>query len=161
MNSDPALPLAVQTIVGFEAFRSHAYLDSNGVPTIGYGFTYTEGGRHVMMTDGPISEPQAMTWLTLLVASVLVSVRLMVHVQVTDNQASALASLAYNCGCPAIRASTLIRLLNAGELVKAAAQFLEWDHDNGKVVKGLLTRRKVEMALFQEPDVRSNPTKPS
>ncbi len=62
---------------------------------------------------------------------------------------AALASLVYNIGIGNFRASTLLRLLNAGA-VKAvvARQFSRWDRAHGSQMRGLTLRRAAERALF-------------
>jgi GH24 family phage-related lysozyme (muramidase) len=100
-NNDAALPIAVKLIAGFEGFRSHVYQDGGGVWTQGYGCTYHPSGRRVMPTEAPITETQGMAWLERLVVAVLVRVRLMVDVELSDDAIAALTSLAYNCGTAA------------------------------------------------------------
>jgi lysozyme len=47
-----------------------------------------------------------------------------------------------------LRTSTLLRLLNAGQLQAAAAQFKYWNLAGGQVENGLVKRRAAETALF-------------
>lgn len=47
------------SIAFHEGFRSHPYLDSVGVPTIGYGCTRYPSGRAVTLADMPITEAEA------------------------------------------------------------------------------------------------------
>jgi lysozyme len=39
-------------------------------------------------------------------------------------------------------------MINAGELEKAAEQFLVWKYAGGKILPGLLRRRQAERELF-------------
>jgi hypothetical protein len=80
------------------------------------------------------------------------AVAAMVTVPVTSNQFSALVSLAYNIGISALRGSTLLRLLNAGDYAGAANQFLRWNRGGGRVLPGLVKRRAAERDLFLTPD---------
>lgn len=148
MNNDPALPIAVEFIAGFESFRSHPYQDIGGVWTQGYGCTYHPNGSRVMPTDAPITEPQGMAWLQVMVRAVLVRVRMMVDVELSDGQIAALTSLTYNCGTGAIGRSTLLRLLNDGHFASATEQFGAWIYDDGVRIPGLVRRREAEAALF-------------
>ncbi|MBP8236036.1 MAG: lysozyme, partial [Rhizorhabdus sp.] len=50
-------------------------------------------------------------------------------------------SFAYNVGVGALRGSTLLRKLNAGDFAGAAEQFLVWNKAGGKVLAGLVKRR--------------------
>jgi lysozyme len=60
---------------------------------------------------------------------------------------AALISLTYNVGPSAICRSTLVRKLNAGDIVGACNEFPRWRFAGGKEVRGLLNRRKAEMAV--------------
>lgn len=66
----------------------------------------------------------------------------------TQGQFDALFSLAYNIGLAELKTSTLLRLHKAGRYQAAAAQFPLWDHQNHKVLPGLLRRRNAERALY-------------
>ena len=72
----------------------------------------------------------------------------MVTVATTPNQFAALVSLAYNIGSGALRKSTLIKKLNAGNYAGAALEFSRWNRAGGKVLLGLTNRRAEEAAMF-------------
>lgn len=78
----------------------------------------------------------------------------MVMVSITQSQFDALVSFAFNVGINALRKSTLLRLLNNGQALAAAEEFLKWDKAtvNGKkkALPGLTIRREMERALFLE-----------
>ena len=71
-----------------------------------------------------------------------------VKMPINQNQFDALVSFTYNVGCSAFRNSTLLRLLNQGYELQAAAQFNRWTLGGGKVQAGLVSRRAAERALF-------------
>ena len=73
------------------------------------------------------------------------------RVDVTQSQFDALVSWAYNVGLGAAKQSTLMRLLNAGDVPGAADQFLRWNRAGGVVLRGLTRRREAERDLFLEP----------
>lgn len=75
----------------------------------------------------------------------------MVSHSITPNQFAALVSFAYNLGCEALRGSTLMRRLNAGDIQGAADQFGQWIHAGGTTLPGLVRRRAAERALFLTP----------
>jgi GH24 family phage-related lysozyme (muramidase) len=54
----------------------------------------------------------------------------------------------YNLGTPAFKKSTLLKCLNAGDIVGASKQFLAWNKAGGKTVAGLTKRRAAESKLF-------------
>ncbi len=60
----------------------------------------------------------------------------------------ALVCFAFNVGLEALSVSTLYHLLKAGDHNGAADQFSRWDHCDGQVVPGLLSRRLAERQMF-------------
>ncbi len=141
--------LGLDLIKSFEGFRSKPYHCSAGVSTIGYGSTYYEGGRHVKMSDTPVSKARATQILEHQVNNVYSSsVNRYVTVPLTQNQFDALVSFTYNLGAGALKSSTLLRKLNQGKYQRAANEFLKWDKAGGRRLKGLTKRRKKERDLF-------------
>lgn len=76
----------------------------------------------------------------------------LIKVPVSDNQFSSLVVFCYNVGINAFKRSTLLRLLNQGDTMNAGRQLLLWTKANGRVMAGLVMRRRAELALFQRPD---------
>ena len=72
-----------------------------------------------------------------------------VRVQLNQNQYDALVSFSYNVGNTAFRNSTLLRKLNADNVLGTIAQFREWNKSGGRVVQGLTNRRNAEIDLSQ------------
>jgi lysozyme len=141
-------PQGLALIKRFEAFRPAPYRDSVGIPTIGYGATYYPDGRRVTLADPPITEAEASALLAAMVEAFAAGIEQALRVPVTQPQFDALVSWAYNVGLDAARNSTLMRLLNAGELMQAANQLLRWNRAGGKVINGLTRRREAERELF-------------
>lgn len=140
---------AIELIKRFEAFRSHPYLDGGGIPTIGYGATYYPNGQRVTLNDAPISEEWAETLLIKMLHTYELAVNSFTRDDINQNQFDALTSFAYNVGTESLRRSTLIKLVNINPNdPKIAYQFSRWNRDNGKVVKGLTMRRKIESDLY-------------
>lgn len=143
-------------ILAHEGFRGKPYLDTGGVPTIGYGNTYYEDGRKVMLNDPVISKERAEELFDIIVKQFEDGVNRLVKVPLNQNQFDALVSFAYNVGldenkngkAEGLGDSSLLRLLNAGDYSGAAKEFPKWNKDNGKVVAGLIRRRKEEQELF-------------
>jgi len=153
--TDTALNAAVKWIADYEGFRSKPYRDQGGVWTIGYGATYLPNGARVTAGTSPVTQETAYSWLTSGVSRTLAIVRDMVEFRLSDNQAVALTSLGFNIGTGALRNSTLLKLLNAGEVVAAAGQFDAWVYDDNRVDQGLVKRRNAERKLFLTPDVET------
>lgn len=66
----------------------------------------------------------------------------------TQGMVDALTGFAFNEGSERLKGSTLLRLLEAGDIDGAAAQFSHWDIGNGRKLRGLDTRRAAERSLF-------------
>lgn len=87
-------------------------------------------------------------------------VRELVKVKLLQQQWDAVVGFAYNEGldidddpiAEGLGDSTLLRLLNAGQIDAAAAQFTLWVYAKGKFVQGLLNRRLSEQAMFVNGD---------
>jgi len=117
------------------------------VATIGWGTVQYEDGKKVKQGD-EITQARADELLEWEVAEKTKGVKDLVKVPLTSNQASALVVFAYNVGIGALKKSTLLRKLNAGDYAGAAAQFGVWNKSNGKVLRGLTRRRAAERELF-------------
>lgn len=132
-----------------EGFRAKPYLCPAGVPTIGYGSTRYEDGRHVTMADPAIDEARASEiMLSTLAREYEPAVDIYVKVPLTQGQYDALVDFAYNAGAERLRTSTLLKKLNAKDYAGAAGEFERWVHGGGKVLPGLVRRRKAERDLF-------------
>jgi lysozyme len=134
-----------------EGLRLRAYLCPAGVWTIGIGTTVYPDGRKVQRGD-KCTEQQADRYLAHDLQEFERAVAAMVTVPLTGNQFASLVSLAYNVGIGALRGSTLLRLLNAGDYAGAANQFPRWNRGGGRVLPGLVKRRAAERDLFLTPD---------
>lgn len=128
----------------FEGCKLSAYLCPANVPTIGYGRT-----RGVKLGQ-TITQAQADAWLEEEYDEFEAGVRKLVKVPLTANQLGALTSFAYNLGLGNLKASTLLKLLNARDYDGAAAQFARWNKAAGRVLAGLTKRRAAEAALFSK-----------
>jgi lysozyme len=76
------------------------------------------------------------------------AVNTLVTVPMTQGIFDSLVDFCYNCGIGAFTGSTMLKLLNAGDMSGAAEQFQLWDHASGVVVAGLLRRRLAEKEEF-------------
>jgi lysozyme len=146
----------LKLIQSFEGLDLNPYLDTAGVPTIGYGTIMYPSLHPVTMQDPPITLQKALQYLEWEVNQKVGTVVHLIQVDCTQNQFDALVSFAYNEGLGALKTSTLLRLFNSGDVQGAADQFLVWDKNrvNGVLVfnQGLLNRRQAERKLFLTPD---------
>lgn len=69
-------------------------------------------------------------------------------VGLTESRHHALTSFAFNVGLGNLQASTLRAKHNRGDFEGAAEEFLKWNLSAGKVLPGLVTRRKDERAFY-------------
>ena len=65
-----------------------------------------------------------------------------------QGQYDSLCSFVFNLGAGALKGSTLLRMLNAGQYDAAADQFLRWNQAGGVVLAGLTKRRISERMMF-------------
>jgi GH24 family phage-related lysozyme (muramidase) len=131
-------------IKDFEGLRLEKYQDVVGKWTIGYGHL-------ILPTESfpqPITGAQAGDLLRKDLAVSEAGVNKWVSMVLTQNQFDALVSFTFNLGVGNLQSSTLLKLLNQGQLQSAADQFLRWNKAGGKEVAGLTRRRIAERSLF-------------
>ena len=137
----------IALIQRFESCKLSAYQDSVGVWTIGYGHTGNVYGRPVSAGMSiTVQDAEALLKADLSIAEKGITTAL--NQPVTQSQFDALVSLAFNVGVDATAKSTLLKLLNNGEVMLAAKEFPRWDMAGGTHLLGLLRRRVAEMQLF-------------
>ena len=144
---------AIDLIKQHEGFRSYAYIDSNGLPVIGYGQSRINGRA---VTIGQyITQAGANAALIVELERIQRLILDTVRVDLNAHQLGALTSLVYNAGSRVITQSTLSRKLNSGDYAGAALEFSRWNkaHQGGQLVvfPGLTARRVNEQRLFLTP----------
>lgn len=139
---------ALNIIKNGEGLSLSPYLDSVGIPTIGYGNTYYLDGKKVSLCDKPLTIEQAENLLMLSLKEYEEGVKELVKVPINENQFGALVSFAYNVGLGNLAKSTLLKKLNSSDYLGASEEFLRWNKAGGKVLNGLIKRRKQEKELF-------------
>lgn len=135
----------IDLIKRFEGCRLTSYKCPAGILTVGYGHTGSD--VHAGMT---ITQNEADNLLKMDLIVHVNNVNKLVKVPLNQNQFDALVSLEYNVGYGALAGSTLLRLLNAGDYKGAGGQFGRWVYGGGKILPGLVRRRKAETLLFLE-----------
>ncbi|CAK0778032.1 lysozyme [Gammaproteobacteria bacterium] len=134
----------IELVKSFEGLRLTVYKDSAGKPTIGYGHLIKSGENFA----AGITEKQAELMLVADLVSAEEVVKRWVNVALTQGQFDALVSLVFNIGAGNLMKSTLLKKLNAGDVIGAADEFLRWNKAGGKVVEGLWRRRAAERGMF-------------
>jgi len=129
-----------------EGLRLHAYTDSVGIWTIGYG--HTPAAPSMVWTLQEANEAFAED-----IAKFADGVDdlLSEDVDTTENQFGAMVSLAYNVGLHNFEKSSVRRLHNVRRYVDAANAFLLWNKAGGEVLSGLDRRRHEERELYLTP----------
>lgn len=139
----------IEIIKEHEGFATFPYICPAGVPTIGYGATYYLDGSKVTMKDEAISEEEAENLLREMVVSYENDVKRYVQTELNQNQFDALVSFVYNVGNDNFRTSTLLKRINVDPCHEDIPyQFSRWNKGAGKVLPGLVRRRKQEAELY-------------
>lgn len=145
-------PDGLRLIKSFEGYLTKqpdgscvAYLCPAGVATLGWGCT--EGVKLGMRW----TEAEATDALMRELAKFEAGVARLVTVDLNQHEFDALVSLTYNIGLGAFQRSSVLRKLNAGDRDGAAKAFHLWNKGGGRVLKGLVSRRQREAALFLKP----------
>ena len=143
------LELAAELCRRYEGYRSKPYLCPAGVPTIGYGSTYYADKRKVTLEDPPMEEGAARALLMVeLEHTYLPGVLRNCPVLATnERRCNAIVDYAYNLGVGRLQTSTLKRKINAQDWDGVQEQLMLWTKGGGKVLPGLVARRKAECLL--------------
>lgn len=144
-------------IRGFEGWSSKPYLDSVGVPTIGFGNTFYESGRKVTMNDRPITLDEGIKLHKFIADMFAKDVNSLLKQAVNQNRFNVITDFAYNLGSDidadnipeGLGDSTLLRKINANPNDPTIRdEFMKWNKAGGKVLNGLTKRRKAEADLY-------------
>lgn len=129
-----------------EALRLNAYKDAVGVWTIGYGHTLT-AKEGMIITE---AEAERLLKLDLKTAEAEINRHLL---PLKQHQFDSLASFVFNVGIGAFSKSTLLKRLKMDvNHPDIASQFNRWVYGGGKILKGLVKRRKEEANLYINGD---------
>lgn len=135
-------------IKSFEGYSGTVYLCPAGRWTIGWGSTWDKYGEPVTSSHPDISEGEATVLLRREVTHSEKAIDRLVTAELTENMYSSCVSLIYNIGSGNFQSSTLRMKLNRGDYEAAADEFPKWRRSGGRILKGLVRRRKAERELF-------------
>lgn len=143
--SEYSVDLAADFIEAWEGCKLVAYKCPAGIWTIGVGHT----GPDVHEGD-EITYAQSRELLRKDIEAVVKALAPFVNTHVTQGQYVALVSLAFNVGASYVvhNCPKLMRALNAGDVERAAHEFLDVTKAGGRELSGLVRRRKSEAKLF-------------
>lgn len=132
----------IKLIKRFEGCRLTPYYCPSGVLTCGWGST----GRDVIPGQAWTQEyaDQRLTQDALRFAREA----LILCPLLTGTAHAAIADFAYNLGTGRLRASTLRRKINAGDIPGAVTELKKWVRGGGRILPGLVARRAAEAALL-------------
>ena len=143
----------VDLVKQFEGFSAKAYPDpatGNEPITIGYGSTRYADGSKVKMGD-VVTNLEAQRLLLLDLERRYHAIKNWFPDDIRQNQIDAVVSFAYNCGIGAFEKSTLRKKIwNNPNDPDIRNEFMKWVRAGGKVMKGLVRRRKAEADLYFE-----------
>lgn len=129
----------------FEGLRLDSYRCSAGVATVGYGHTGPDVRMGMTITPG-----EADRLLDKDLARFETGVEAMLcGCPTTEDEFSAMVSLAFNIGLGAFATSTLLKRHKAGNKIGAANSFLSWVYAAKKKLPGLMRRREAEKELYE------------
>lgn len=128
----------------FEGFSSKPYICPAGFWTIGFG--------HLCKPDHPaITREQAEVYLVRDLQKALTATLRYCPILAAESESrlAAIVDFTFNLGAGRLQTSTLRRRINAGDWQGAATQLMRWVHGGGRVLPGLVTRRRAEAALLE------------
>ena len=138
----------LELIKHYEGWRKSVYLCSAARATIGWGSTWDRNGDAVTLKHLDITKKQGEYLLIREVRHSEAEIRKLVKTELTENMFSSLCSFIYNVGSGNFQKSTMRMRLNRGLHEEAADEFPKWRKAGGRIVKGLVRRRKQERELF-------------
>ncbi len=123
--------------------RAHPYVCPAGYWTIGYGHLCDP-------MHPPISEDTGDAYLTRDLLTALDATLRFCPVLATEpeERLAAIVDFTFNLGTGRLQTSTLRRRVNQREWAAAAAELKRWVYGGGKVLPGLVARRKAEASLL-------------
>ena len=132
----------------YEGYSSSVYCCPAGRWTIGWGSTWDNKGRPINKAQADISQDYAEKLLLREIRHTDHAIAKLVTAELNENMYSALTSFIYNVGSGNFQRSTLRMKLNRGDYQGAADELPKWRKAGGRVLKGLVRRRKSERDLF-------------
>ena len=132
----------------FEGCELKSYRCSAEVLTIGYGHTKgVEEGQE-------ITQEEAEEMLSSELEEYEGYINDLVECELEQCQFDALVAWVYNLGPSNLKSSTLMKRLNSNDLKDVPNQLKRWNKAGGKILQGLVRRRKAEALLFEGKDWR-------
>lgn len=150
-QQEQALTIAADFMArdGIEGVFLVAYLCPAKVATIGIGSTLYEDGRRVTLKDPPITRDRAVALCAHHLRKRCLPVILKHCPELdTPRRLAAVLSFCYNVGENSLENSGLRVAINKKDWAAACAQLSRWNKAGGKVLPGLVNRRRLEADLL-------------
>ena len=135
-------------ITRWEGCHLKAYLCPANVWTIGVGHTAAMGNP-TPVSGMKITQDEADAILARDLSQIERDIIASVKVKLAQKQFDTLVSFVFNVGIGAFRKSTLLKKLNAGDYAAVPSELMKWTRAGGKVMQGLVNRRKAEADLWR------------
>jgi len=123
----------LEIIKHYEGYSSSVYRCPASRLTIGWGSTWDHNGDPIREDQPDIDEEYAEKLLLR---------------EIHHTEHAILTSFIYNVGSGNFQSSTLRMKLNRGNYYGAADEFPKWRRGGGRILRGLVRRRKSERDLF-------------
>ena len=147
----------VRLIEKWEGLYLHAYQDSVGIWTIGWG-SITNPQFNISVHRGDvIDKATAEKWLQVELREKEAAVASLVKVPLSQYQYDTLVSFTYNVGIGALKKSTLLKLLNRGNYEAIPAQLMRYSYAGGRQIAGLANRRRDEGKMWRNEHIDDVP----
>jgi lysozyme len=133
---------AIDQLKLFEGYKDKAYRDVVGKWTCGFGHT-------LGVQEGTTCIPEvADEWLRGDVAPCERAIGILIRRELTQGQFDACVDFCYNLGLGNFTKSTLLSLMQKGDMHGASLEFSKWNLAGGKPFEGLTLRRHWEFKRF-------------
>jgi len=134
-----------------EGFVRKLYVDVANHCTIAYGHLLKLNGCSAAerkLYPSGITEPDGSILLQSDLGRAQAAVEKYVKINLSDGQYAALVDFTYNVGAGNLQKSTLLKAVNAAQHERVPFQMRRWTMAGGRPLRGLLTRRNYEIALY-------------
>lgn len=129
----------------FEGCKLRAYLCPAGVWTVGWGSTGPEIGPRTLWTQAQADQRLQTDGIRFARQTLAVLPNLAGR---SDDALASLADFSYNLGVGNLRASTLRKKVRDEDWPAAREQLMRWVRGGGRVLQGLVLRRRAEAVLL-------------
>ena len=133
----------IKFIKSFESYSSQIYICQAGYRTIGYG--------HLLKDDENfryLSKAEAEDLLEQDLFFAQRAVLRLIHQDLKQHQLDMLVSFTFNLGVGALQRSALRSRINRGENIYVQQEFERWIYAKGKILPGLVRRRRWEAQIY-------------